>query len=222
MRTKIMSKSAVSIAIAAAFGVTDSRAVDVPINLVSQITHSTGGYSAADLSTSTATWSYNTVTGVITGSGLFRSQFQINPTVGAQLYTHEIVDLTLRGDGAAGATSYECIEGTFGLSVGASLCGNYNFGANFTNESTTVYGPGTNVSQTIGGDDGDLGDPQDLSTYDGAGWLSTWNGTTLVFDNTIANVSGFTMTFSSAVPVPAALWLFGSALGLLGWLRRKR
>jgi hypothetical protein len=26
----------------------------------------------------------------------------------------------------------------------------------------------------------------------------------------------------SIVPVPAAVWLFGSALGLLGWMRRKQ
>jgi hypothetical protein len=29
------------------------------------------------------------------------------------------------------------------------------------------------------------------------------------------------MVFSSTVPVPAAVWLFGSALGVLGWVRRR-
>jgi hypothetical protein len=33
--------------------------------------------------------------------------------------------------------------------------------------------------------------------------------------------SGYTYTFS-VVPVPAAVWLFGSALGLLGVARRQR
>ena len=28
-------------------------------------------------------------------------------------------------------------------------------------------------------------------------------------------------TVSAVVPVPASAWLFGSALGLLGWVRRR-
>lgn len=32
----------------------------------------------------------------------------------------------------------------------------------------------------------------------------------------------FELSNSNVVPVPAAIWLFGSALGLLGWLRRRR
>ncbi|MDP7419757.1 MAG: hypothetical protein QF483_07725, partial [Gammaproteobacteria bacterium] len=29
------------------------------------------------------------------------------------------------------------------------------------------------------------------------------------------------LALQSAVPIPATVWLFGSALGLLGWIRRK-
>jgi len=31
-----------------------------------------------------------------------------------------------------------------------------------------------------------------------------------------------TVMFSSAIPIPAAVWLFGSGLGLLGWFRRRQ
>ena len=33
--------------------------------------------------------------------------------------------------------------------------------------------------------------------------------------------SGSRYTFTTGVPVPAAVWLFGSGLGLLGWVRRR-
>jgi len=36
-----------------------------------------------------------------------------------------------------------------------------------------------------------------------------------------AFVAAGTGSFASVVPVPAAAWLFGSALGLMGWIRRR-
>jgi MYXO-CTERM domain-containing protein len=56
--------------------------------------------------------------------------------------------------------------------VGASICGNYNLGGNFTNESTTSWGPGTAVSRTIGGDDFALGSQQSIATLNGMDDLS--------------------------------------------------
>lgn len=41
----------------------------------------------------------------------------------------------------------------------------------------------------------------------------------LAFGNQLDN---FVMTTPTAVPIPAAVWLFGSGLGLLGWLQRGR
>jgi hypothetical protein len=42
------------------------------------------------------------------------------------------------------------------------------------------------------------------------------------FDSNTTNTSyGIYLVRSTAVPVPAAIWLFASGLGLLGWFRRK-
>ena len=60
------------------------------------------------------------------------------------LFRHNITSLVVGAGAPATAASYSCIEGNFGPeSVGAALCGNYTFGANYLDESTATWGPGT-------------------------------------------------------------------------------
>jgi hypothetical protein len=177
------------------------------------------GLGTAILSDSTASWKFDTDTGVVTGSGQYFAQYQIIPTPG-QLFTHSIVDLVVGGGNATTATSYECIEGTFGSTAGGHLCGNISYGGNFNFESTVSYGPGTEFSRTIGGDDFSEGPQQVLTHYDG--WITTVDGSVVILSREFTpGIGGFEMTFQ-VIPVPAAVWLFGSALGLLGWMRRKQ
>ena len=58
------------------------------------------------------------------------------------------------------------------------------------------------------------------STYQGS-WTHSWefDGQVNIF-NSQDTTSGLGPLVPT-VPVPAAVWLFGSALGLLGWMRRK-
>jgi len=151
-----------------------------------------------------------------------------SPTVIGEQITNLTIDTT--GTGSAGGTSaYTCIEGTFVPSVGGNFCGGYTFGANFLDESTTVWGPGLSVSQTLGGDDVvAFGGPRTISEYD-FGTITLISGSNTLAPGTIfsigngigvGNPGGDALTFQ-VVPVPAAVWLFGSALGLLGWARRK-
>jgi len=141
----------------------------------------------------------------------------------------QVTDLTITPGTAstAGTTAYACVEGTFLHGVGADGCGGYTLGVNFLDDSTTVWS-GLSVSQTIGGDDVASAGPRTVSAYAfntvsvtgtgmGAGDLvKIGNGITVG----VAGLGGELMTFQ-VVPVPAAAWLFGSALGLLGWARRR-
>lgn len=220
-----MRKSYVALAVAAACGTSaaidvvenKAEAVQVKVLLTGATAVSPNGSSILNISGSTATWSWETTTGVVSGTGLYRDQSQINPSLPGQISTRDIIDLSMGGSLPASATSFVCIEGSFGATVGGSICGNYNFGANFIDESSTIWGPGTAFSKTIGGDDVDLGPQQNISWFDGL--ETTLTGSTLVLDNTA--VGGDRIIYFQVVPVPATVWLFGSALGLLGWVHRR-
>jgi hypothetical protein len=209
----------VATAVAAAMGGAVAQGAQITVFLQDTVREFPQGQLTAEDGGSTATWSYDTVTGVVTGTGSYEALYRIGGPTGFQtLFTHQIEDLSIGGASVASGTSFGCIEGTFGPLVGASTCGNYNFGANFLNESTISYGPGTAFSRTIGGDDIALGVPENLGLY--GGMISSFDGTTLTVSNSIPLTSGQTMTF--VTPIPAAAWLFGSALGALGWARRRR
>jgi hypothetical protein len=217
-----MKKSAIVLAIGTTLGFGSAIAETINVSLVGEWFQGPGigSPSSADISLSTATWSYDTLTGVVSGNGLYIAYSEINPLPSSSLFTRTMSNLVVGGGNLASAASYDCFDGMFGAGVGANLCGNYNYGGNFVDDSTLVYGPGTSFSRTIGGDDASVGTPQNISQYDGM--TSDWDGTTLIVSNYDFDTGGYNMTFVEAVPIPAAAWLFGSALGLLGWIRHKR
>ena len=170
--------------------------------------------------TSAATWDLNTGTGVATQTGgAFSAKINVGKT---PLMTHNMAGGVL-SSGAAAASSWSCTEGLFGGLVGAHICGNFTFGGNGTQDSI-VGNSGTATTVTLLGDDAASGAPQALTSYNNLA-LTNLGGGNWSLDNFVIGVSGYKFTFNIAeapvVPVPAAVWLFGSALGLMGAMRRR-
>lgn len=109
--------------------------------------------------------------------------------------------------------------------------------ADFTN-SVNGIGAWTNLHPTLGGDGGEI------IAYDGAGVeigrvafgqspASAGGFSGLITDELIKSVEitctfdndlkcgVYDIQFGTVIPIPAAVWLFGSGLGLLGWIKRK-
>jgi hypothetical protein len=219
-------------AIATTLGANSADAAAVDLTLRVAANYVSGGSTAGNITSSTATWSYDTVAGILTQTGgTFNVRYIITPTT--TLFRHTATGMLL-GAPTATASSYACVEGNFGGNVGASLCGNYNFGANFVHESTATWGPGTATARTLGGDDMALGPMQSISAYD-AFTVVSWDGTVLKIGNKACNpgapggangcaISGGFNTgieWTLSTPIPAAAWLFGSAVALLAAAGRR-
>lgn len=162
-------RSPIAAAIAATLGAAGSAAdaADHAVVLTQVVFYSFSGSSAGDISSSTATFSYNDATNLLTQTeGAFNMRLSIVPNV-VTLYRHSITGLVMGNGGAASAATFVCTDGNFGPITANSLCGNYNFGVNFFDESTISYGPGTAFARTLGGDDIAVGDQQSIAQLDG-------------------------------------------------------
>jgi hypothetical protein len=128
--------------------------------LVSVTSYSQNPAAVWNGSLDTSTWTFNPATGTAVQTGGTYSRLMRAGVTPFQ--RHTMTGATL-GNFAPTATSWACIEGTFGTAVNVSVCGNYNFGLNLTNEST--YTPTTTGAYVlIGGDDGAIGLPHSLVT----------------------------------------------------------
>ena len=127
--------------------------------LVSVTSYSPNGSAAWNGSLDTSTWTFDSATGTaVQTGGIYSRLVKAGVT---PLMRHTMTGVTL-GSGAATGATWACLEGNFGTSVGASICGGYNFGVNLTNQST--YTPTTTGSVVmIGGDDGFFAPPQSLA-----------------------------------------------------------
>ena len=173
---------------------------------------------------STATWSWDGT--ILSSTGLYSATSAIHP--GSTILSDQITDLNIdtSTSSAGGTAAYACLEGTFLAGVANNGCGGYAWGTNGIDESSVSYGPGLAASRTLGGDDTPAGVLRTIAAFDYG--LEGVTGTGLALGDAVyigtgialGSTGGERMTFT-VVPVPAAAWLFGSALGLLGWMRRR-
>lgn len=177
---------------------------------------------------------YDTDSGRLACSGELAAGVKIGGVT--PLFTDFVTDLSIQ-DAVADASGYECVNGLFATIVATQVCGNYGFGDNVTDDSVFSYDvAGLTFTRMIMPDDvdGEGGESGVRTIADYNLPVASFGGGSLVLqsddwfniddgdcDNTMACDSAGTQITFSVVPVPAAVWLFGSALGMLGWIRRR-
>ncbi|MCE7896537.1 hypothetical protein FBQ88_12815, partial [Gammaproteobacteria bacterium PRO2] len=109
-------RTTLGLAIAATLGATAADAALIAVTLDSVTLSSANGPSTANITSSTATWLYDDVTGIMTQTGgELNARFNIGPP--STLFRHTATDLVIGAGGAASASSWSCIEGNFGTVV---------------------------------------------------------------------------------------------------------
>ncbi len=198
---------------------------------------------AMGITPSTAVWDWNPVTGVLSMTGTFNSASTLGSSGSAVANTvigDKVTDMTIDTvNDTTTAASYVCAEGSFLAGVGANGCLNISLGDDGLLQSSAAYNVGGNancVVRTIGGDDSSTGNVRTLANTAGGGGCEAGDGAfnmwtvvsytgpggQLIVSNGIPLASAGTsyLTFK-VVPVPGAVWLLGSAIGLLGLVRRR-
>ena len=123
----------------------------------------------------TAVWVWDGTT--LSSVGLYSATVHVgsDPTL-PTILGDRITDLSIdTAAGTATAAAYACTSGFFLFQFGVIVCGGYEVGPNFIDESEIIYGPGLLVTRNLNvnpanpptpGDDFATGDPRDISAYD--------------------------------------------------------
>jgi hypothetical protein len=207
-------KAAVAASLGVAGGDAGASTYSATLTQVLEFSNNATLGAVTNISSSTATWSYDDITRLLTQTGgLLNVRSATSPS--STLYRLSVTGLVLGNGNPAAASTFRCTEGNFGQAVGASLCGNYSFGTNQINESTTSWGPGTAASRTLGGDDVADGPQLTLARLDGLDQVS-WLGTTLILGNgscsgpcttTVGGYNnGYQWTLSIGPLIPEQAW----------------
>lgn len=245
-----MKTKSLSLITAAAVLMSSSAAFAVPVTLVVDGMRSGSGSHYTKVVTGSSTWDWNAATGVLTQTGSMTSGYYVGPSLAtADNVSGMVINTTANTTTATSYSCTEgTFLGGVGANGCLNLDLGDDFGLNST-AVYNVGGDANCINVTIGGDDVSSGPVRGLGTGSGgscaaqsssyANWfvqtdnsgvfggtLKLWNGVGDIscLGNTTKNAicGGQTyMTFASTVPVPAAVWLFGSAIGIMGWMRRK-
>jgi hypothetical protein len=196
---------------------------------------------------STAVWTWDTVTGVLSMTGSFNTASTLSSSgapaasvVIGDRVTNLVINTTAN---TTTASTYNCAEGNFLGNVGANGCLNISLGDDFANNSSALYNVGgmaNCVQRTLGGDDVSTGNVRGLSSAAAAGacdavdgafdlWTVvqgvTDSGGTLILSNgvdiALAGTNYLTFTVA-AVPAPAPVWLLGTGVAALAGRRLRR